>query len=361
MLQRKELTALIINVIITKMILMFPKTIIENSGNAAYLQALYNIITAFLLFIFIFKIYKGKRNVIELADMAGGRTLKIIVGLIVFISLMINYSSIIRVFPETIKIVLLQDFNVELITVIFMTVIGIGAAIGIEALGRANYIFIPVIGGIFVLFLLCLIPYYRANNLLPLMGNGAGKVFGSGFNTLSIYSDGLLLNIFLPYYENNSEAKKSGRRAIFVSAAVIVTILLAYCLIYPYPVSKEFMIPIYQLARIIHLSTFFSRFEAIFQFAWSVMILLYSAIYVYALCFVWQTTFGLKFYRPLIIPVVLISGAVALFPDSIIQLIVNEKWANIAVYPVSFLLQIIFGFVSNKYYGIRKDKKYERV
>ena len=256
---------------------------------------------------------------------------------------------------------MLQDFNVELITVIFMTVIGIGAAIGIEALGRANYIFIPVIGGIFVLFLLCLIPYYRANNLLPLMGNGAGKVFGSGFNTLSIYSDGLLLNIFLPYYENNSEAKKSGRRAIFVSAAVIVTILLAYCLIYPYPVSKEFMIPIYQLARIIHLSTFFSRFEAFFQFAWSVMILLYSAIYVYALCFVWQTTFGLKFYRPLIIPVVLISGAVALLPDSIIQLIVNEKWANIAVYPVSFLLQIIFGFVSNKYYGIRKDKKYERV
>lgn len=360
MLQRKELTALIINVIITKMVLMFPKSIIENSGNAAYLQALYNIIIAFTLFIFISKVYKGKKNVIELAGMAGGRTLKIIVGITVIISLMLNYASIIRVFPETIKIVLLQNFNVELITVIFMTVIGLGAAMGIEALGRANYIFLPIIGAIFVLFLICLIPYYNANNLLPFMGNGAGKIFGSGFNTLSVFSDGLILNIFLPYYENNDEAKKSGRHTIGVSAAVILTILLAYCLIYPYPVSKEFMIPIYQLARIIHLSTFFSRFEAIFQFAWSIMILFYSAIYVYALCFVWQITFDLKFYRPLIIPIVLISGAVALLPSSIIRLIINEKWENIAVYPVSFLLQIIFGFVSNKYYGVRKDKNHER-
>lgn len=360
MLQRKELTVILVNVIVTKMVLMFPKTIISNSGNAAWLQVLYNIAVAFLLFMVISMLYRGKKNVIELAEMSGGRALKIIVGLLVFATLIINYASIIRIFPETIKIVLLQDFNVELITVVFMTVIGIGAFIGIEALAKVNYLFMPVICGVFVLFLICLIPYYSIYNLLPILGNGAGKLFGSGFNTLSLFSDAIILNILLPYYENNSEAQKSGQRALVISAAVILTILLAYCLIYPYPVSRKFMIPIYQLARIIHLSTFFSRFEAIFQFAWSVMLLLYSAIYVYVLCYVWQITFGLKFYRPLIFPVVIISGAVALLPDSIIQLIINEKWENIIAYPITFLLPLIFGAVSRKYYGAGKDKKHEK-
>lgn len=360
MLQRKELTIILVNVIVTKMALMFPRTIISNSGNAAWIQALYNIAVAFVLFFFISKIYRGKKNVIELAEMSGGKPLKIIVGLLVFISLVTNYASIIRIFPETIKLVLLQDFNVEFITVTFMAAIGIGAFIGIESIARVNYLFMPLIGGVYVLLLMCLVPYYNINNLLPLLGNGAGKIFGNGFNTLSIFSDVLILNIFLPYYKNNSEAQKSGRRAIFISSAIVIAILLAYCLVYPYPVSREFMIPIYQLARIIHLSTFFSRFEAIFQFAWSVMLFLYSAIYVYAICYVWQITFGLKYYKPLIFPIVIINGALALLPDSIIQLIINEKWENVVVYPITFLLPIIFGFVSRKYYGMRKDKDNEK-
>ena len=355
MLQRKELTVLLINVIITKMVLMFPRTLISNSANAAWLQALYNILTAFALFFIISKLYRGKKNIIELADISGGKPLKIITGLIVFASFVINYASIIRVFPETIKIVLLQDFQVEFITVIFMAAIGLGAYIGIEAIARVNYLFLPVIGGIFVLFLLCLSPHYSVYNILPIFGSGAKKIFINGFNTLSIFSDLLLLNIFLPYYANNMEAERSGRRALLISSPVIILILLSYCLVYPYPVSEEFMIPIYQLARIINLGSFFSRFEAIFQFAWSVMLLLYSAIYVYALCFVWQTTFSLKYYKPLIFPVTIISGAIALLPDSIVQLVINEKWENIIVYPLAFALPVIFGFVSRKYYGARKD------
>lgn len=360
MLQRKELTVIIVNVIITKMVLMFPKEIISNSGNAAWIQTLYNIAAAFLLFFIISKLYRGKKNVIELAGMCGGKLLKIIVGLVVFASLIVNYASIIRVFPETIKIVLLQDFNVEFITVIFMAAIGVGAYIGIQSLARVNYLFMPVIGGVFVLFLLCLIPYYNVYNLLPILGNGAGKIFGSGFNTLSLFSDVLLLNIFLPYYENNSEAKKSGQRALIISSVIILAILLSYCLIYPYPVSEEFMIPIYQLARIINLGSFFSQFEAIFQFAWSVMLLLYSAVYVYALCYVWQITFGLKFYKPVIFPATIISGAIALLPDSIVQLVINEKLENIIVYPIAFLLPVVFGVVSRKYYGTGKDRKIEK-
>ena len=115
------------------------------------------------------------------------------------------------------------------------------------------------------------------------------------------------------------------------------------------------MIPVYQLARVVHVTSFFSRFEALFQFIWSILVLLYSAIYVYALCYVWQLTFGLRYYKPLIFPIVVINGVIALIPSSIVTVVSAEELENIIGYPLAFLLPIVFGLVSRRYYGKLKD------
>ena len=325
MIDRKKMTTLLINVISVKMLLTFPKVMIINSGNAAWIECIYNTLIVIGLFWITTKLYRNNKNIIQLAEMTGKKWLKIIVGVVVFVVLLINYSSIIRIFPETVKIVLLQDFEIEFIIPIFMLAIGIGAYIGLEPIARVNNMFMPLAGIVLLLSLILLIPYL----------------------------DILLLNILLPYCENSSEAKKSGWRAIYISATIGVVILLSYCLIYPYPVSREFMIPVYQLSRVIHLGNFFSRFEVIFQFIWSILVLVYSSIYVYALCYVWQITFDLKYYKPLILPVVIISGIVAVLPSSVVDLVKSERLENIIVYPVAFLLPILFGFYSKKIYNKR--------
>lgn len=354
MIQKKEMTTLLINVISTKMLLTFPKIMIIDSGNSAWLQAIYNTIVIFLVFWITIFFYRGNKNMIELAEKFGGKWLKIPVGLLVFIVLMINSASIIRIFPETIKMVLLQDFRVEFIIVAFLIAIGIGAYIGIESIGKINRMFMPIAATVFLVFLLLLLPYYRFENILPIFGEGYKSIFIRGFNTISLFSDLILLNILLPHCENLNEAKESGQKAIIISGVIALLILLSYCLIFPYPVSKDFMIPVYQMSRIIHLSSFFSRFEALFQFIWSILMLLYAAIYIYSMSYVWQTTFSLKDYKPLIFPIVLIIGVIGMIPGSVLDLIKAERIENIIVYPVAFLLPIIFGIISRKYYGEKK-------
>jgi spore germination protein (amino acid permease) len=351
------MTTLLINVISTKMLLTFPKTLIMNSGNSAWMQALYNTVIIFAVFCLTSKIYRGNKNIIELAEMCGGKALKITVGIAVFAVLILNSASIIRVFPESVKIVLLQDFKVEFIIGAFLIAVAIGAYIGIESIAKINNIFMPIAGVVFIIFLLLLLPYYRFENILPLFGEGYKNIFINGFNSISLFSDLILVNILLPHCENSVEAKKSGKRGIIISGAIAVVILLAYCLVYPYPASKEFIIPVYQLARVVHLSSFFSRFEALFQFIWSIIVFLYSAAYIYALCYVWQITFSLKEYKPLVFPVVIISGVTAMLPESFAALLKSEKTENIIVYPIVFLLPIIFGIISRKYYGEYKGKR----
>lgn len=356
MLQRKEMTSLLINVISIKMLLTFPKIMIVDSGNSAWLQAIYNTIVVFLIFLVMCLFYRGNKGIIELADKFGGKGLRVPVGLLVFIVLMINCASIIRIFPETVKIVLLQDFRVEFIIAAFLVAIGIGAYMGIEALGKINHMFMPIAGVVLLVFLLLLIPYYRIENILPIFGEGLDKLFKNGFNTISLFSDIVLLNVLLSHCETLYEARKSGRRAIIISGIIATVILLSYCLIYAYPASRDFMIPVYQLSRIIHLSSFFSRFEAMFQFVWSILIFLYGAIYIYSMCFVWQKTFALKEYKPLIFPIVIIVGVIGMLPGSVIDLIKTEKIENIIVYPIAFILPILFGLVSRKYYNMKQGE-----
>lgn len=354
MLKGKEMTALLINVISTKMLLTFPKVMIIDSGNSAWMQVIYNTIVVFLIFLVTIFFYRGNKNIIEIAEKAGGKALKIIVGLAVFAVLIVNSVSIIRIFPETIKIVLLQDSRVEIIIGAFLVAIGIGAYMGIEAIGKINYMFLPIVAVVLLAFLLLLIPYYRIENILPLFGEGYKAIFLKGFNTISLFSDLILLNILLPHCENLYEARESGKKAIIISGIVGTLILLSYGLTFPYPVSRDFMLPVYQMSRIIHLSSFFSRFEAMFQFIWSILMLLYSAIYIYSICSVWQTTFSLKEYKPLVLPVVILVGVIGMIPGSVIDLIKAQEIENIIIYPIVFLLPIIFGIISRKYYSEKK-------
>lgn len=357
MISRKELTMLTVTAVMAKMVLVFPKLLLANSGSAAWLQVLYNIVCAAIVFVIISWLYVSDGNVIEIAGEVGGRWLKIPTGLIVFAVFMINFALIIRVFPETIKTVLLQEFDTNLITVLFMGAIGTGAALGIESIARVNYIFIPIIGVILVTLLVLLVPHYDIYNLLPILGTGPKKIFVDGFHTISIYSDMLLLNILLPYYKDIGAARKSIRSVFLITAPITIIIILAYCLVYPYPVSGEFMVPFYQLSRILHLGDFMGRFEPIFQFAWSILLLLYSSLYVFALCRVWQTTFDLDFYRPLVFPIVIISGAISLLPATLNDIVTNAAFENKLAYPAAFLLPVIFGIISKVQEKRRKAKR----
>ena len=97
MLHRKEITGLLINAIFVKMLLSFPRNIVANSANSAWLQLLYNTAIALLIFFITAKVYKEKKSVIDIADEKFGKWLKIPVGILISVVLIVNFLSIIRI------------------------------------------------------------------------------------------------------------------------------------------------------------------------------------------------------------------------------------------------------------------------
>lgn len=57
--------ALLINTIVSRVFLNFPRNLVENSGNAAWIQIIYGTILAFIAFLIIEKLYAKKAIELE--------------------------------------------------------------------------------------------------------------------------------------------------------------------------------------------------------------------------------------------------------------------------------------------------------
>jgi len=349
---------LLINAISVKLFLTFPYKMVLNSGSAAWIQSIYVSVIALLLFWGTYKLYSGcgQRDVVDLAEGAGGKVLKIITGTLVCAVLITNIAMTVRIFPESIKIYLLPTTPTEFILLMLAIATAIGAMCGIEALSRLHAFIIPICAVIMGVFFLMVIPYCRIDNLFPLLGTGAYNVFVKGFNWVSIFADILLLNLLMPYCENRKTALHCGFQAILWGGICAVVITLLYSTAYPYPIARQFIMPVYQLMRLVRIGDFFQRAEAIFEFVWSVSTMMYIAVYISVIAMVWQKSFDLKYHKAVIPPITIIIFAIAFMPSSVGVMLQNDTLLKNIIYPVAFILPALMAPI----YKLKKGHKNEK-
>lgn len=342
---KKEMTSVLINLICVKMLLTFPKELTMTAGNAAWIQSIYITAITLILYIITYKIYPTNKNILTIAQEKGKAPLRIIVGIIMSSFLLVNMALTMRVFPESIRIVLLQHTPMEFLMILFAVAVVIGAYNGIESLSRISLLFLPIVGVIMLFFLILVFPYMKSTNIAPVLGLGPKAIFLKGIPWISAFNDILIMNYLMPLCESKEEAYRGGLKAIIISGTVMTLIQFCYALVYPYPVSSEFLMPMYQLTRIITIGDFLARFDAFFEFIWTIMMLLYSAIYIFVICNIWKDTFLLKYYKPLIMPVMVIVIVMTFFSSSIVDVLQAHTHFSRTFYPVAFLLPLGFGIL----------------
>ena len=96
MLTEKELSSIIINAIVVKILMAYPRAFILRSGNAAWISVIFSVLFAALLFGVVRLIYNSRYNVIDLAERIGGKVLRIITAAAVIAMMGINFFTIIN-------------------------------------------------------------------------------------------------------------------------------------------------------------------------------------------------------------------------------------------------------------------------
>lgn len=339
---QKGIFMILINALCVKLFLTFPRNIILNSGNAVWIQCIYVSVLAAVILWVTDLAYKGieKYDVLDLSEKLCGKAGKIVVGLIVCCILTANISMSVRIFPESVRLYLLPTTPTEVILLFLAAAAAVGAYCGMQALARLHALFIPFAAVVMALFFICLLPQCHTENLFPIFGTGTYNIFLSGLNGLSLFSDVLLFNLMLPYCGDIKIGYSRAIRAAVYSGTAAVIIAVIYALIYPYPMSSKFIMPVYQLIRLVKIGDFFRRAEALFEFVWSIATIMYISVYVCIICMTFAKTFSLPYYKTLIVPAVTAVCAIALAPSSAADVIESDSMIKNIIYPIVFLLPI---------------------
>lgn len=340
---KKELCCILTNLMSIKMFFTYPRSLVINSGNAAWIQTIYVSLISLILYFITIKIYEkaGMKGILEISEQVGKKPLKIIVGIVLILIFTANVTVTMRSFPESVKNTLLPLTPMEIITTMLAVAIAVSAFAGIFSLSRIHSIYIPFAGIILVVLLVMLIPYMNVTNIAPLFGKGTYNIIISGLDGLSIFSDILMLFVLIPFCKNFNEVKKGGGYAILISAAVSCVIVFFYNMIYANPVAQEFIFPVYQMTRLIRIGEFFQRLDAFFEFIWSIAMMLYAGVYLYAICFIFKSIFDLKYTKELILPFIVIISCISFIPSSIVDLLNSGQILYRVSIPICILLPII--------------------
>ena len=339
----KELTLLLANLLTVKAIFAFPRTLFEASANAAWLEVVFIALITWALMEIAFLTYRisGKKSIVDLAGVIGGKWLKIAVSLLVVTILSVNFITEIRVFSESVKLVLLPRTEIEYIMILLAVTVCIGQRRGLSAISEINAIFFPVCLVFLGMIVVFLYKTYNINNLFPIFGSGKGRIITGGFKNMSCFGDIVALNLLLPHTKDISIPKKSGRKGLLTASVAILLICLCYALCYPYPLSKEYLLPVYQLSKMIRAGEYFQRFEAFFEFVWEISQLMYSSIYVYLICETLSKAFNLQDQNVAAYGIIAVITLLATEPVTVVKVLKTSRFLSMLTAPIAFLLPII--------------------
>ncbi|MGE5474142.1 MAG: GerAB/ArcD/ProY family transporter [Ignavibacteriales bacterium] len=337
---------LMMNMVCAKLALNAIRVLEETAGNASWLLCIYLIILANIGLFLVFKLFErfpGK-DIIDIAYEVSGSPGRIIVGLTIVLTQLFVILLFFRGYAEHTKIVALTVSPISFITSFFIICMVIACFFGLEPLVRLHSIIIPLVAVLFSLILMLSLPQCQFENLLPVLGLGADKIFLGGTLKLSIFQELTFLFLLPPFLVSFNKFKSAGYKFINLSGFFYLSLCLVFGTIFPYSAAIESIIPVYSVSRVIFWGRLIQRIESIFFMMWSLASVFFLSASMYFIIYSFAKTLKLPYIKPLIIPFAIIIFTITLLPQrlldvtALVEYYYNLGWAPAFVLPLILLI-----------------------
>ncbi len=304
---RWETASILINVLLVKIFLGLPGLMSEACGSALWLSA---ILSAAIMYLFILLIvwlydhFEGK-DLFAIAELVGGRPLRWVVAALVLATLLARAPIVLRLTVEGLLVATPFPIPPLLATLLLAFAMLFAAYRGVEGIARLHAIFVPAILAALVFIYLFTAHTFHASNLFPFWGLGMGNTLWQGARFTSLYSDMLFLFLLYPYVNDKRQFKQSAWWGVGLGSLFLVLTNLGFILALEYPQNAQFVMPVYQLSRIISFGQYTQNLESVFLPFWLVSSMLYLSLSLFFVSRTLQNGFGAKYHKLGIFPALL--------------------------------------------------------
>lgn len=308
---------------------------LEQSSTAAWMQPLINGMSCLPVLYCLLKVLAwGSGDLYSACEKLVGKTVtQLIVGYYIGV-FFLNVGLLLRQFAENTLLTALPDLEFMISIGWYAAVVGIIVYAGIEAVGRASYIVLPMTVLALATVLLLLLPQYEFLYLTPWRGAGLDQVFIGGLRSM-----GVNLNILIPAFlahsfQNLRTVKYSVLYGLGISSICRSLTIAAYIAAFGAAAGQEKLLPFYELARLVYINRFIQRVEALIILLWAIVGILSIAINLYIGLYLLGRLFRLPALKPLIAPVLIIIAELAMLPGEMTGVIDFYYWAEHTLYLV---------------------------
>lgn len=331
----KEGVVLVFAILTATLFLQAPQYLVEVGGPAGWQVALVSMLTALALMLPLSALagrFPG-RGLAEISIEAAGPFLGPVLTLLVSLWLMASTTLTIRNFAETFIISILPDTPPSVLILVAAGVGLLASYKGIEAIGRATLLLLPIIAGGTLVLLLFNLPRFDSSLLFPFWGHGLVPTLNGGIYYGSIAAESIFLLAAGYAFRDGKTLRSSGMWGILLwgllataTVAILVGVLGA-------PTARQNPFPLYNLARLVYLGRFLQRTESLMIMFWFFAAAVRIAVCLHAAVVSLGGALRLPAYRPLLFPVSVIIFAVALVPEDFVNVL---RWDRDVLRPLGF-------------------------
>ena len=275
-----EALCVLLIVVLSHIILTFPKTILETQGTGSLLNIIYLTIMGFILLTIFIKLYKNfkSKDILDISDFLGGKILKSIMGIVFIVYLLFIASLLVRNTSESFRTMYLQ--NTPIPYLIFALLVGASYVnkLGSSATIKANLIIVPGIFIVLILVFMASVNNFSLGRIFPIMGYGTKNIFVTGFSNLYMFGGTIFLLFLMPMLKKAEQFSKIAYSAAAIYSITIFLTILSLLLMFPLSISSGSNVPIYMQIREITLGNFIQRTDALFVIIWFITLLSYLSI-----------------------------------------------------------------------------------
>lgn len=335
-----EAICLIVILFINHIVLNLPQMIIDNSGTASIINCVYILILVLIFAILVAKLLKRFTglDIIDISEYLGGKFLKILIGILCIAFLVIETASLTRMFSKNLLLVYFENYPISFIVFLFLFVGVVANLISKKSIIKSNTIIVPIALLSILLTSIFVIDLFRAERSLPILGNGADKIFLSGASNIFAFN-GLFFLFFISPMLNKKEAtSKVAFSSILICGIFLIlaiaTLVFAFSDIY----TINRFSPMYFILINSRLSDFLERPEVIFIFIWTLALMSFISIAIMFCLNIFKKLTNMKEVKSLSAVVATIIFVLSMLIDNVFTL---ETLAN-AFYKYGSLI-LIFG------------------
>ena len=208
----------------------------------------------------------------------GGKTLKIITGVLFILYFTIFTSVLLRSFSENLKIIYLDKLPIIVIVLIFIFASTFSNKLGFKTISRVNLLILPVIMFCILFVIIANFKNYDFNGLFPILGKGFKTTFFTGLSNIFAFSSISILYFLPPFLEDNKAFKRVARISTIFSVILFFLGIVSFLALFPFIRNSEEIMALYLATRYIEFGRFFQRLDAIFLLIWTIGVISYLCI-----------------------------------------------------------------------------------